>query len=143
MSLPDEAESLIPHRPPFLFVDRVIRRTPGVAAETTKAVSHGEGWVTGHFPGNPVFPGVLILEAMAQCAGIALERSAAVGVAFLAGVHEARFLRPVLPGDLLTIHAKIVEQVGPLVQAEAIASVGDTAVARAKLQLYLMAEGGR
>jgi len=98
---------LLPHRPPFLLVDRIIELDPAERAVGIKCVTINEPFFVGHFPGHPVMPGVLILEAMAQVAGIVTftgleERNQ---VAYFTGVSDAKFRNPVRPGDLLRMEA--------------------------------------
>ncbi len=105
-----EVEALLPHREPFLLVDRVIEVEPGVRAVGEKSVRDDEFWVPGHFPGEPIMPGVLITEAIAQVAGIAhmagLEPGER-GHVYLVGVDKMRFRRMVRPGDVLHLTAEV------------------------------------
>lgn len=101
-----DVQALLPHRHPFLLVDRLLEREPGRFARALKSVSLGEPYFAGHFPGYPVMPGVLIVEAMAQTAALAAgPLEGRIGV--LAGVDGARFRRPVVPGDQLVLEAEI------------------------------------
>jgi beta-hydroxyacyl-ACP dehydratase FabZ len=126
---------LLPHRPPFLLVDRVLELSDNyVLAE--KLVSVAEPVLAGHFPGRPIFPGVMIVEAMAQAAGIWLastspERRSQLSM--LAGVDGARFRRQVVPGDVLRLEARALAARSKLVKIEAKASVGGESVAEAVL----------
>lgn len=109
-----EIMALLPHRYPFLLIDRVLDFTPGESLTAIKNVSINEPIFTGHFPGLPIFPGVLILEAMAQATGIlgfktVTERSENELYLF-AAVDEARFKRPVVPGDTLVIEVKFLKE---------------------------------
>ena len=105
-----EVEALLPHREPFLLVDRVLEVEPGVKAVGEKVVRDDEFWVPGHFPGEPIMPGVLITEAIAQVAGIAhmagLEPGER-GHVYLVGVDKMRFRRMVRPGDVLHLTAEV------------------------------------
>ena len=114
-----EIQKLIPHRPPFLLVDRVISWTANERLTALKAVTMNEPHFVGHFPAQPVMPGVLILEALAQAAALlavlsmdadARGRSAV----FLMGVDGARFRRPVVPGDRLELKVEVVKRKGPV-----------------------------
>ncbi len=99
-------QALLPHRFPFLLVDRVLSLDPGERAVARKCVSANEPWVQGHFPGQPVMPGVLLTEAFAQVAGIvALSANPehAGRAVYLAGLDKVRFRRPVVPGDVVDI----------------------------------------
>jgi 3-hydroxyacyl-[acyl-carrier-protein] dehydratase len=109
----DEILEYLPHRYPFLLVDRVTMVEPGQSIRGYKNVSVNEPFFTGHFPGNPVMPGVLMIEAMAQLAGILAfktkNRKAADGaIYYLGGTDGVRFKRPVRPGDRLDMEATIV-----------------------------------
>ena len=102
----------LPHRYPFLLVDRVVALEPGERIETYKNLSINEPYFDGHFPGNPVFPGVLLVEAMAQTAGIlgfkTMGKTPADGsIYYLVGVDNLRFKRPCVPGDQVMLRASI------------------------------------
>jgi len=102
----------LPHRYPFLFVDRVVSIDPGVSIEAYKNLSINEPYFDGHFPGNPVFPGVLLVEAMAQAAGIlgfaTMGKTPEDGsIYYLVGTDKLRFKRPCVPGDRVTLEASI------------------------------------
>ena len=103
-----EIMQMIPHRYPFLLIDRVVEIIPDVSAVGIKNVSINEPFFQGHFPRQPVLPGVLIIEAMAQTAAVfvvqTLEGAAAGKLVYFMTVDEARFRRPVFPGDVLRIH---------------------------------------
>ena len=126
---------LLPHRPPFLLVDRVLELAENyVLAE--KLVSASEPALGGHFPGRPIFPGVLIIEAMAQAAGIWLASTSPerrTQLSMLAGVDGARFRRQVVPGDVLRLEARALAARSKLVKIEAKASVAGEPVAEAIL----------
>ncbi len=138
-----EIRELLPHRYPMLLVDRVLEISEGdnlvVVAE--KLVSANEPFFQGHFPDMPVMPGVLIVEAMAQTSGLGLRYrepdSLGRGVA-LVGIDRARFRRPVVPGDLLTLRSRLTRRRASLFIFEAVAQVlGDT-VAEARIMARLM-----
>jgi len=103
----------LPHRPPFLLIDRVLSIVPGQSITALKNVTMNEAFFTGHFPGNPVMPGVLILEALAQAGGVLAYRSTNSspedGTLYLfAGIDNARFRRVVIPGDQLTLEVSLL-----------------------------------
>lgn len=108
-----EIEKYLPHRYPFLLVDRVVDITAGDSIVAYKNLSIGEAYFAGHFPGNPIFPGVLLVEAMAQAAGIlgfyTMGKTAEDGSTYyFAGADKLRFKRPCVPGDQVMLHAKVV-----------------------------------
>ena len=126
---------LLPHRYPMLRVDRVLEMSStGVVAE--KFVSMNEPFFQGHFPDHPIMPGVLVVEAMAQAAGVGVcysEPSAREKGLVLAGVTKARFRRPVLPGCILTLHVRQLRRRRDIFVIEGIARVDGDTVAEAKL----------
>ena len=126
---------MLPHRYPFLMVDRVLEIAGG-KARTIKNVSHNEPFFVGHFPGNPVMPGVLIIEALAQSAAIlalAELKSETQRMFVLTGVEKARFRRPVVPGDQLEMEVTVIRNRGPLWKMSAQARVGGDLAAEAEL----------
>lgn len=109
-----EIQKLLPHRYPFLLVDRIIDMEPGIKAVGIKNVTINEGFFHGHFPGHPIMPGVLIIEAMAQVACVLAFRSGASegrSVYFLS-IEKAKFRKPVVPGDQLRLEISILQQRG-------------------------------
>lgn len=117
-----EIEALIPHRPPFLWIDRVEELEPGVRCVAVKLVDPADPIFTGHFPAKPILPGVLLIEAVAQTAGVMMGSAAPQaadesreGVALLAAVNRFKFLKPVTPGQELRIETKKLTEVGQLV----------------------------
>lgn len=128
----------LPHRYPMLMVDRVLELEPGKRAVGLKNVTVNEPAFTGHYPGRPIFPGVLIIEAMAQVGGIALlPQDGAAGaddrVPLLTGVDKVRFRRPVVPGDTLRIEVTTLRLRGSIGKVAATATVEDEPVAEAEL----------
>ncbi len=111
-----EIMEIIPHRPPFLLVDRIDELEPGKYAIGRKCVSMNEPYFVGHFPGEPVMPGVLVMEALAQVGAViclSLEQNKGKTVYF-GGVSRARFRNKVIPGDVLTLEVEITKCKGPL-----------------------------
>lgn len=134
----DQAEirRLLPHRYPFLLVDRVIEIVPGQKLLAYKNVSVNEEFFNGHFPGHPVMPGVLILEALAQASAILAYKTSGFDpkekVAYLMGVDGARFRKPVIPGDRLQLEIEVIRQKGALLKTRGVATVDGTKVAEAE-----------
>ena len=130
-----EIMDIIPHRYPFLLIDTIEELEPGERALGTKCVSVNEPFFTGHFPGNPVMPGVLIMEALAQVGAVAiLSKPEFEGhTAYFAGIDKARFRQKVVPGDVLFLETAIVKVKGPIGVGKAVAKVNAKVVAEAEL----------
>jgi len=128
-----EIHSILPHRYPFLLVDRVLDIEPNVRITAIKNVTMNEQFFVGHFPGNPVMPGVLIIEAMAQTAGILAYKSGIQGrhVYFLT-IEKAKFRKPVTPGDQLRFEVKVVHSRGSVWKFSGEAYIGDKLAAEAE-----------
>jgi 3-hydroxyacyl-[acyl-carrier-protein] dehydratase len=127
----------MPHRYPFLLIDRIIDYTAFESIRALKNVSINEPFFQGHFPGHPIMPGVLILESMAQATGmLAFYSNRARGerdsVYYLVGVDKARFKHPVTAGDQLILRATLVRKLRGIYRFEASAEVGDVTVATAE-----------
>ena len=138
----EEIQRLIPHRPPFLLVDRVVALEPGVRLVAWKGVTMNEPFFAGHFPGKPVMPGVLILEALAQaCALLAMKSLEAEEIAdkitYLMSIDGARFRRPVVPGDRLELHVEITKRKGAVWREKGTAIVDGQPVAEAEFLAML------
>ncbi|OQA34919.1 MAG: 3-hydroxyacyl-(acyl-carrier-protein) dehydratase FabZ [Betaproteobacteria bacterium ADurb.Bin341] len=128
----------LPHRYPFLLVDRVLELDVGKSIHAYKNVTFNEHFFTGHFPHHPVMPGVLIMEALAQAAGILSfktlgEMPTEDSVFYFVGIDEARFKKPVMPGDQLHLHVSIERQMRGIWKYDAVAKVDGDVVASAKL----------
>ena len=116
---------IIPHRQPFLLIDTVEELESGVRAVAKKCVSYNEPFFGGHFPNEPVMPGVLIIEALAQTGAVAIlsvEENRGK-TAYFAGINSAKFKRKVVPGDVLILETEIIKQKGPIGVGKAVASV--------------------
>lgn len=131
--------AILPHRYPFALVDRILDYEPGQWAIGRKCVSRNEEFFNGHFPGQPVMPGVLILEALAQTGAVAaLSLPENKGrLALFGGIKNARFRKQVIPGDVLTLHCELVEQRGPVGVGKASAYVDGKCAVTAELTFVL------
>lgn len=134
-----EIMEILPHRPPFLLVDRITACEPGKSATGIKCVTMNEPFFPGHFPGQPIMPGVLILEALAQTGAVAaLSLPENKGkLAIFGGVKHARFKRPVVPGDVLELSCELLEQRGPVGYGKAVARVEGKIAAQAEITFVI------
>lgn len=127
-----EIMEIIPHRQPFLLIDTIEELEPGVRAVGKKCVSYNEPYFAGHFPKEPVMPGVLIIEALAQTGAVAiLSKPENKGkIAFFGAINSAKFKTKVQPGDVLTLEVEIIKSKGPIGvgKAKAVNQEGKTAV---------------
>jgi 3-hydroxyacyl-[acyl-carrier-protein] dehydratase len=134
-----QIQEIIPHRPPFLLVDRILELESGVRAVGLKNVTINEPFFAGHFPQFPVMPGVLIIEALAQVGATALlsveENKGKIG--FFAGIDGARFRGMVTPGDTLRLEVNITRMKGSIGKGKGVASVDGKTVAEAELMFAL------
>ena len=138
-----EIQEIIPHRWPFLLVDKIIEHQPGVGAVGIKNVSGGEIVFQGHFPGFPIFPGVLIVEALAQVGAVAilsLDENKGKIVLF-GGVDGFRFRSPVFPGDTLRLEVQLTKRRGPIGKGSAKATVEGKVVADGELTFAITDQG--
>ncbi len=134
-----EILNTLPHRYPFLLVDRIVEMEPGKRIVGIKNVSINEPFFQGHFPGFPVMPGVLIIEAMAQVGGVLAFRSASEKmdisnkVVYFTGIDKARFRKPVLPGDQIRFELEVIHSKEPFWKLRGIALVDGRKVCEAEL----------
>ena len=142
LSLPIEAAEImriIPHRYPFLMVDRIVELEPGKRAVGIKQVTANEPQFTGHFPGRPIMPGVLMVEALAQAAGVAVlsldEYRGKLGL--FAGIDECRFRRMVVPGDTLRLEVTVEKLRGMFGRVRGVASVDGEVAVEATLSIII------
>ena len=138
----DEIMKYLPHRYPFLMIDRIVSLDPGKTATAIKNVSIDEPYFQGHFPEFPVMPGVLITEGLAQTGGLAFasaeespEEEGGFRLPILAKIEEMRFRAPVLPGDQLLLHAEVLRAYQSLAVVRVEARVKDNAVAQGRVVL--------
>jgi len=128
-----EIQNILPHRYPFLLVDRIIELEPKTRAIGIKNVTFNEPFFQGHFPDYPIMPGVLIVEAMAQVAGVLASRSGAQGnIVYFMSIEKAKFRKPVLPGDQLRLVINVIQQRGNVWKFSGEALVGETLVSEAE-----------
>ena len=130
-----EIMDIIPHRHPFLLVDTIEELVPGVRAAGKKCVTYDEYYFRGHFPQEPVMPGVLIIEALAQVGAVCILSCEKFKgkTAYFGGINNCRFKKKVVPGDVLTLTTEIIRQKGPIGIGSATASVRGEVVCTAEL----------
>jgi 3-hydroxyacyl-[acyl-carrier-protein] dehydratase len=140
-----EILNTLPHRYPFLLVDRIEKMVPGQEIVGLKNVTINEPFFTGHFPGNPIMPGVLIIEAMAQVGGVlacqSSKEDSAGNALYFMGIDKARFRKPVVPGDQVRMHLTMIRQMsrptGKVFKMRGEAFVGQSLVAEAELMAVI------
>jgi len=131
----NEIQEILPHRYPFLMVDKIVELEPGKSAKGMKCVSANEMQFMGHFPNFHVMPGVLIIEALAQTGACAIlcEEENKGKIAFFGGIKNARFRKQVVPGDVLELHCEIISRRGPVGIGKACATVDGKVAVTAEL----------
>ena len=140
----DRILQLLPHRYPFLMIDKIIEVDSDDSAIGIKNVSFNEPIFQGHFPGNPVFPGVLIIEGMAQTAGaiaIAADQTRGRHIVYMVTVDKCKFRKPARPGDVIEYHIRKIRRRSAMGWYEARAMVGSTLIAEAEVGAMVMVEG--
>ncbi len=141
----EEIKKIIPQREPFLMIDEVEEYTPGESAIAYKHVNESEYYFKGHFPGNPIMPGVLIVEALAQTGAVAIlsmEENKGKNALF-GGIDKLRFKKQVIPGDTLKLEVKIIKRKGPIGIGEAIATVNGKVAVKGELTFAVVRQGGQ
>ena len=130
-----EIQEILPHRHPFLLIDCIEEVEPGVGAVGYKSVTYNEPFFAGHFPQEPVMPGVLIIEALAQTGAVAiLSKEEKKGkIAYFGGINSAKFKKKVVPGDKLRLECRIIKQKGPVGVGQAVATVDGKVAVSAEL----------
>ncbi len=139
----NEIMKYIPHRYPFLLVDRVLEMEKGKSIVAIKNVTMNEPFFQGHFPGNPIMPGVLTIEALAQAAGIlaiATDGRENLGVYFMS-IEKAKFRKPVVPGDQLRLEAEVLQERRNIWKISGKAYVGETLVSEAEFTAMMSDKG--
>ena len=138
-----DIQKLLPHRYPFLLVDRVIEMEIGKRIVGIKNVTANEQFFQGHFPGEPIMPGVLLLEVMAQVGGVLARKTAEETgrpTVYLTGIEKAKFRRPVVPGDQLRVEVEIVRRKGPFWKMAGRISVDSALACEAEMMAMVQAE---
>ena len=134
-----EIMEIIPHRHPFLRVDTIEELEAGVRAVGKKCVTYDEYYFRGHFPNEPVMPGVLIIEALAQVGAVCILSCEQFKgkTAYFGGINQCRFKKKVVPGDVLLLEVELIKQKGPVAIAKAVATVEGKVAASAELTVAI------
>jgi 3-hydroxyacyl-[acyl-carrier-protein] dehydratase len=135
----NQIQEILPHRYPFLLVDRILECEPGVKAKGIKCVSANEMQFLGHFPQKHVMPGVLLIEALAQTGAVAIltQEENKGKLAFFGGIKNARFREQVIPGDVVELECEIIAQKGPVGIGKAVATVNGKVAVTAELSFAI------
>jgi 3-hydroxyacyl-[acyl-carrier-protein] dehydratase len=135
----NEIKKLLPHRYPFLLVDRVLEIIPNKRVVALKNVTVNENFFNGHYPQKPVMPGVLIIECMAQTAGLVMlsEKVHQGKIPYFTGIDKARFRKPIIPGDQIIIEVDVLKIRGNVGQVKAVAKVDNQIAGEAELMFIL------
>lgn len=135
-----QIQEILPHRYPFLLIDRITDMEQGKWARAMKCVSANEPFFQGHFPGRPMMPGVLIMEALAQTGAVALlsEPANKGKLAVFGGIKNCRFKRQVVPGDVLELYCEMTQIRGPVGYGKGVAKVGDDIAAIGEISFALV-----
>lgn len=135
----EQIKEILPHRYPFLLIDRVDDMEQGKWVTATKCVSANEPFFQGHFPGKAIMPGVLIMEALAQTGAIAIlsEPENRGKLAVFGGIKNCRFRKQVVPGDVLTLHCQLTDRRGPIGYGKAVAKIGNQVAAQGELSFVI------
>ena len=138
----NQIQEILPHRYPFLLVDRILECEPGQSAKGIKCVSANEMHFLGHFPRKHVMPGVLIIEALAQVGAVAIltEENNKGKIVLFGGIKNARFRQQVIPGDVLELSCEIISRKGPVGIGKAVAKVGGKVAVSAELTFAIDSE---
>lgn len=139
-----EIMKIIPHRYPFLLIDTIEELEPGIKAKGKKCVTYNEPFFAGHFPGEPVMPGVLIVEALAQVGAVAIlsQPDFKGKTAYFGAINSAKFKRKVVPGDVLMLETEIIKMKGPIGIGSAKAYVDGELAVQAELTFAVGSQGG-
>ncbi|MDR3177473.1 MAG: 3-hydroxyacyl-ACP dehydratase FabZ [Campylobacteraceae bacterium] len=137
-----EIQEILPHRFPFLLIDRIIELDPQVSIRAYKNVTIGEQIFQGHFPGHPIYPGVMIIEGMAQAGGVlafrSMQKTAENKVVYFMSIDSAKFRVPVTPGDRLEYRLNVIKHKGNIWVLDGKAYVDDKLVAEAELKAMIV-----